>query len=64
MDWSSIISGEPAEEEEMSSLAIGFAAWLRKRAASCGLRVVGLEDVTTPISDGKRLKRSSLDEEA
>ena len=29
-----------------------------------GLRVVGLEDVTTPISDGKRLKRSSLDEEA
>ena len=47
MDWAGIIASEPAEEEEMSSLAVGFAARMRKRAA-------GSKGESTPISDGKR----------
>ena len=44
------------EEEEMSRLAVGFALQLRKQP-------VGLEGESTLISDRKRQKRSSLDEE-
>ena len=51
-----IISSEPTEEEEMSSLAISFVVRMRKRAA-------GLEGETTPISSGKRWRWSSPDEE-
>ena len=57
MDWKGIISSEPTEEEEMSSLVVGFSAQMCKRAA-------GLKGETTTKSDGKRLKRSSRDEEA
>ena len=52
-----VIASEPAEEEEMSRLAVGFAARLHKQAASS-------KGESTLISDGKRSKRSSLDEEA
>ena len=41
----------------MSRLTIRFAAWMHKQD-------VGSEGETTPISDGKRLNLSSLDEEA
>ena len=36
MDWVDPILSEPAEESEkdMSSLAVEFVAWMRKRAAS------------------------------
>ena len=57
MDWEGIISSKPAEEEEMFKLAIGFAARMSKRAADS-------EGESTPITDGKRPKRSSPDEEA
>ena len=57
VDWTGIIASEPVEEEEMSSLVAGFATHMRKRAA-------GLEGETIPSSDGKRMKRSSPDEEA
>ena len=57
MDWAGIIAREPAEEEEMSRLVVGFIARMHKRAA-------GSEGESTPISDGKRSKRSSPDEDA
>ena len=57
VDWMGIISSEPVEEEEMSSLAAGFSVQMRKRVA-------GLEGETTPIYSGKRLRWSSPDEEA
>ena len=57
MDWTCIISSELIEEEEMSSLVVGFAAQMRKPT-------VGSKDETTPKSYGKRSKWSSLDEEA
>ena len=57
VDWASIISSEPAEEKEMSRLAIGLAAQMRKWA-------VGSKGETTPFSNGKRRKLSSPDEEA
>ena len=57
MDWTGIIANEPTEEEEMSRLAVGFFALMRKRA-------VGSEGESTPISVVKRSKRSSPDEEA
>ena len=57
VDWAGIVSSQPAEEEEMSKLAVGFAAQMHKRAA-------GSEGGSTPIVDGKRPKRSSPDEEA
>ena len=57
MDWAGIISSELVEKEEMSRLVAGFAALMHKRAA-------GSEGESTPIFDGKRQKRSSLDEEA
>ena len=41
----------------MSSLVVGFAVWMRKRAR-------GLERETTPRSGGKRSRRSFPDEEA
>ena len=57
VDWTCVIASELAEEEEMSSLAARFATWMHKR-------VTGSEGETTLSSDGKRLKRYSLDEEA
>ena len=57
MDWTGIIANEPGKEEEMSSLVAGFIARKRKLAA-------GSEGETTPKSYGKRLKRSSPNEEA
>ena len=56
MDWTGVIASEPVEDEEMSSLATGFTAQMRKWAA-------GLEGKTTPKSDGKRSKQSSPNEE-
>ena len=57
MDWASIIAREHAKEEEMSRLVAGFIVQMHKRVA-------GSEGESTPISDGKHQKRSSLDEEA
>ena len=57
MDWTSILASESVEEEEISTLAVGFATWMRKRVADS-------EDKSTPISNGKRPRRSSLDGEA
>ena len=56
MDWSSVLASESTEEEEMSTLAVGFAAHMRKRD-------VDLEDEPSPIPDGKRPKWSLLDKE-
>ena len=53
------ISSEPTEEREddMSSLAVGFAAQMRKRAASAQRETTsGFEGL-----DGKQPKRSGLD---
>ena len=52
-----IISSEPAEEEEISKLFVGFAERMRKQA-------VGSEGEPSPISNGKRPKWSSPNEEA
>ena len=57
VDWTGVIASEPTEDEEMSSLATGFTAQMRKQA-------VGSKGETTPRSDRKRSKRSSPDEEA
>ena len=57
MDWPGIISSEPIEEEKMFMLAVGFVALMRKRSA-------GSEGESTPTSDRKGLKRSSLNAEA
>ena len=57
MDWVGIIASELAEEEEVSRLVARFTLRMCKRA-------VGSEGEYTPISDGKRPKRSSPDEEA
>ena len=46
MEWTGVISSERDKEEEMSSLATKFVAWMCKRA-------VGSEGETTPRSDGK-----------
>ena len=50
VDWTGIISNEPIEEEEMSSLVAGFFVRMRKRAA-------GSEGETTPRSCGKRSQK-------
>ena len=57
VDWTGIISSELVEEEEMFRFASGFVAQMCLRAA-------GSEGETTPITDGKCSKLSSLDEEA
>ena len=57
VDWTSILSSEPVEEEEMSMLAARFAAQVPKRVANS-------KDASTPISNGKHSGRSSPDEEA
>ena len=57
VDWVGIISSELAEEEEMFRLIAGFAGRMRKRAR-------GSEGESTPISDRKRPKQSSPDEDA
>ena len=57
VDWKGIIASNPAEDEEMSRLAAGFTARMHKWAA-------GSEGETIPLSDGKRPKRFSPDEEA
>ena len=56
VDWTSIIASEPSEEEEMSRLAVRFTARMHKWAT-------GSKGESTPISDGKRPKRSSPNEE-
>ena len=56
MDWVSVLATEFAEEDDMPMLAAGFPAWMRKWDTD-------LEDEPTPIPDGKRPKRSSLDVE-
>ena len=62
MDWLDPLDGDPAEEreEDMSSLAAGFAARMHKRAVSA-------QRETTPdsiIYGKKHPKQSSPDEEA
>ena len=57
VDWMGILASEPDEEEEMSMLAVGFATWMHKWVAD-------LKDESTPISNGKCLRRSSPDKEA
>ena len=57
MDWAGIIASELVEKEEISRLVVRFAALMHKRDA-------GSEGESTPISDRKRQKQSSLDEEA
>ena len=57
MDWSGVLASKSTEEEEMSMLAIGFAARIQKR-------IVDSKDESAPTSDGKRPRRSWLDEEA
>ena len=56
VDWVGVLANEFVEEEEMSMLTVGFAAWMRKWVSD-------LEDEPTPIPDGKSPKRSSPDEE-
>ena len=48
MDWLGVLANESTKEEEMSMLAVGFVAQMRKRAAD-------LEDEFASIYDGKRL---------
>ena len=55
MDWAGVLASESAEEEEMSMLAIRFTARMLKRT-------VDSEDDPASESDGKRPRRSSLDE--
>ena len=57
MDWTVILANEHAKEEEMFMISVEFATRMRKRVAD-------LEDESTPISDEKCPKRTSLDEEA
>ena len=57
VDSAVVISSESIEEEEMSNLAVRFATLMRKRSS-------GPEGETTPNYDGKRMKWSSLEEEA
>ena len=57
VDWTKVISNDPAEDEEMSRLAVGFTAQMHKRVA-------GSVGETIPLSDGKRPKRFSPNEEA
>ena len=57
VDWIGVVASEPAEEEEMYNLVIGFIARMRKRAA-------GSEGEATSNPGGKRPRRSSPDEEA
>ena len=56
VDRVGIIANELVEEEEISRLAAGFATWVHKQVAC-------LEGEFAPISDGKRPKRSSPNEE-
>ena len=57
VDRDGVITSEPAKEKEMLRLVAKFSALMHKRA-------VGSEGESTPISDGKRSKRSSPGEEA
>ena len=52
VDWAGVLADESAKEEEMSMLAVGFAAWMQKQTADS-------EDELTPIPDGKPPRRSS-----
>ena len=56
MDWESIISIEPAKEEEMSRLPARFSSRMCKRDE-------GSVGESTPIFDRKLLNRSSPDED-
>ena len=55
--WTGIVDSEPAEEEEMFSLAVGFAARMLKRSAT-------LEGEAIFSYGEKRPRRPSLDEGA
>ena len=57
VDWKGVVDSKPAEEEEMFSIATGFAAWMRKWSAT-------LEGESTSSSGEKRPKRSPSDEGA
>ena len=57
MDWTNILASESVEEEKMSTLATGFASWMRKG-------VEDSEDESTSISDGNHPRRSSPNEKA
>ena len=57
MDWMDILASESTEKEEMSMLAARFATRMQKRVADS-------KDESTLISNGKRPRRSSPDEEA
>ena len=57
IDWKSVVNSEAPEEEEMSSLAVGFATQMRKRATV-------LEGETTSSSCGKRARQSPPNEGA
>ena len=62
VDWLDPTASGPTEEreEDMSSLAVGFAARMRKRATSAqGETTLGFE-----VSSEKRPKWYGLDEEA
>ena len=62
MDWLDLTTSDPTEEieENMSSLAAGFAAQMHKREA----RSKGETTPGSEVSGGKGPKRSGLDEEA
>ena len=57
LDWTEVVDIESVEEEDMLSLAAGFAGRRRKRS-------VTLEGVDTSSYGEKRPRRSPLDEEA
>ena len=57
IDWAGVVNSEPAEEEEMFSLAVGFTTRMRKRPAT-------LEGEATSSSGGKRPRLSPSDEGA
>ena len=62
MDWLDPTTRDPTEEreEDMSSLAVGFAAWMGKREASAqGEATLGFK-----VSGRKRPKQSNPDEKA
>ena len=65
VDWTGIIVSELAKKKEMSRLAARFATGFGTGFATRKSKLAaGSEGETTPISNVKPSKRSSLDEEA
>ena len=62
VDWTDPTTSELNEEveDDISSLAIGFSTWMRKRAASS----LGETTLSSKVLGRKRPKRFGLDEEA